>query len=379
MGPLTLIDKSAVQWLSLEEIRTMSMHYSIIVCPMLSQEVCANLFEDGVENDETRAKVSYLSGKARNAGHFTITDYRRIAAHDLFTGAMPMREQIPKFGGTRVKDADGVEGIVFDETEEDKRMRRWAAGNFDEEDRKLANDHINYLKNYDLEGSRKDMAAAFPLNTRYKSIQEVLDFHDTMPTWPDQWGVIKVAAAEFGVADEGLLEIEKRWLAMGKPAFDKFAPYAYYCHRLASVFFICVTANLVPTGPKAKSVIDFQYLYYLPFVMALCSADKFQFSFAKYFLREDQSLIRAQDLKQDLKDIKSCKDAMNEEEKKYYRRNYGSYPPPMPNSLTNKIWQKHMNPWKEGAGNRVDDMSEKEKKDLHEKLMSIMRKAEPKA
>lgn len=65
-------------------------------------------------------------------------------------------------------------------------------------------------------------------------------------------------------------------------------------------------------------------------------------------------------LKKDLQAIRACKSAMSEAEQKYYRENFGSYPPPMPDSITNQIWQHHMRPWKEGSGNRAGQMTEKE-------------------
>lgn len=375
MGPIVLIDKSSVQALSLEDLRTMSAHYSILICPMLIQEICANLVDDKVdaETEETKAKVAYLAGKARNASHFTITNFGKIATYDLLTSAIPLEPRIPRFDGVTVKDSSGESGIFFDESEEEARMRRWEDSNFNDQDRKLAADHITYQKKYDLEESRKQMAEKFPDNAKFSSLEAVIAAIDATDAYPDQWTLIQSCETQFGATASGMEEVKKRWEKCGKPRYKQFAPYAYYCYRLASIFFIAVTSGRVPTSAKAKSVVDFQYLYYLPFSMVFCSNDKFHATFSKFFLRGDQEFLDCMVLKKDLQAIRACKSAMSEAEQKYYRENFGSYPPPMPDSITNQIWQRHMQPWKEGSGNRAGQMTEKEESALLEKIASARR------
>src|SRR4051794_5481755 len=104
MGPFILIDKSVIHSLSLDEIHTLSEHYSIVVCPMLIQEICGNLLEDPSDKENCKQKVAYLAKKSRGLiiGVFSIGPYQKIAIADLFYGNIPMKCQIPRFDGEEV-------------------------------------------------------------------------------------------------------------------------------------------------------------------------------------------------------------------------------------------------------------------------------------
>ena len=117
---------------------------------------------------------------------------------------------------------------------------------------------------------------------------------------------------------------------------------AFFCYRLGSMFWIGVTSGLIPTSKHEKAIIDHEYIFYLPFVHAFCSSDSFHRDFSPFFLRHDQDFIWGDDLRADLKVISSFNDNMTDDEKKYYAINFGNYPPPIPESITNILWQKHM-------------------------------------
>jgi hypothetical protein len=63
---------------------------------------------------------------------------------------------------------------------------------------------------------------------------------------------------------------------------------------------------------------------------------------------------------------------LSDGEREDYAYNYGSYPPAKDDSVTSRLWQKYMRPWRPGSGNRAVRMSEEEQKRLLEKLKPLM-------
>jgi hypothetical protein len=167
-------------------------------------------------------------------------------------------------------------------------------------------------------------------------------------------------------------KVKVRWEACRQLSFKDFANYAFYCYRLGSIFWVGVTSGLISTSKREKAIIDYEYIYYLPFVHAFCSKDSFHRDFSSFFLRDDQDFIWGEDLKADLQVISSFNKNMTDDEKEYYAINFGHYPPPIPDSITNILWQKHMRPWTPKSGNLAIEMSEDAKKKLADELDNII-------
>src|SRR5437870_3678623 len=113
MGPFLLVDKSAIQGFSKEEIDFLHRHYSVVVCPILIHEIKANLIKHPDDPDLSKEKVAYLAKKAKGFGAFTIDSHNRLNHADLLGAGIQLRPQIPRFDATEVTDADGKKGIVY--------------------------------------------------------------------------------------------------------------------------------------------------------------------------------------------------------------------------------------------------------------------------
>ena len=375
MGPFLLIDKSALQGFSEIEIDILHRCYSVIICPILIHEIQANLIKHPDDLELSKSKVSHLAKKASGFGSFTIDRHERLLQASLFGAPIELRAQIPRFDGEEVISADGTKGVVFTETEEETTLKKWSLGVFEEAALEMAQKHVDDVSSYGLEKSSKDYAKLYPENTNFKSLEEIKRFHDH----PDfegtfgSWSLIESQLNGFNFANEQKTQINERWKKLGCPSFIEFAKYAHYCHRLNTVFWIGVTANLIPLSKEAKSIVDYQYFYYLPFVNIFCSADKFHRDCSKHFLRDDQEFIWRDDLKTDLKNIASCLESMTPDEKRYYVRHFGSRPPPLLESITVSLWNRYCGHWHENSGNRANDISEKEQKKIIEHVNSLLK------
>ena len=55
-----------------------------------------------------------------------------------------------------------------------------------------------------------------------------------------------------------------------------------------------------------------------------------------------------------------------------YAYEYGSYPPPNPDSVTNKLWHRYMKPWKPDSGNVALGMTKEQEDEIVKKVRSIV-------
>ncbi|PWU19988.1 MAG: hypothetical protein C5B49_04970 [Bdellovibrio sp.] len=147
--------------------------------------------------------------------------------------------------------------------------------------------------------------------------------------------------------------LKAKWEAEGRPDFKQFAQYANYCGRVFALYFLGVTAGLVLTGKKHKTLIDIVYFHYLPFVQIFCSGDKFHRDHFHYFAREDQRFIWGPNLKEDLKQIVAYRKSLCREDRLKYDKELGSYPHFLLNSVTREMWERYCRPWTPVSGNRA--------------------------
>lgn len=335
MGPFLLVDKSFVESLSPEELDFLDKHYTMIITPVLVREICANLLKYPDDEKLSKHKVSVMARKANRFDAKTVCEFDNICIADLLGAEVSLCPKIPRIGGREFTAEDGSKGVIFEESFEDKLLGRWGDGNFTEDDLTAAKYHYD-KRNYNLESSGKKMADEFPRNAVYKTLSELssnLDYQ--FSKYPEQWQIIESLMTILNLGPRERLEVKLRWQTERRPSFMDFSKYAFFCYRLGSMFWIGVTSGLIPTSKHEKAIIDYEYIYYLPFVHAFCSKDNFQREFASLFLRDNQDFIWGDDLKADLQVISSFNKNMTDAEKKYYAINFGHYPPPIPDSITN--------------------------------------------
>lgn len=377
MGPLILIDKSFLQSLTLDEAHAMWRHYQVLICPTLIHEMAGNLLSEGNKpSDKSIRRVLDLAYKAYGLGSRTIGHYEAITKLDLLTGGIKLRAQIPRFDGVRVVNSKGENGLVLEESMEGRLLTRWSQGIFTQPDYETALDHLA-LKQMDFTRMMDEVRAKFPGFKKERRLEDVERFVTELDLkHPNPWEAITAYSGNVNLITFEYPKMYLRWIANGKPVFPKFSSYAYHCSRLEQIFVLGVMSQLIPTGKRQKSWIDYQYFYYAPFAHLFCSSDKFQLSFSKYFLRSDQDWISGRELKADLGNIAKYMGALTKDQWVEYDRNYGSYPPPVQNSLTCKIFEKHFGPRSKSFGNRAYDMSAAEEAALMARIKELETRSE---
>ena len=368
MGPIALVDKSFLQALNEDQMKAFHKHYSILVTPILLEEILGNLVKSKFSPDKALRRVISLAVRANSMSGFSISDFRGICIADLKGHKIPMNGQIPAFGAKEVTASDGSKVIVLDESHEKKILRNWASGKFSEEDKQHAGKLIKEFEEYELLGSQKEMQLKFPENMKYASLEEIKEKINRIVETQDNWQLIETHAKYCLATNDDLAKIKDRWEGLGRPRFDSFAPYAFYTWKIAGIYFLGITAGLIKAGNRAKTLIDIIYFYYLPFCHVFISKDNFHKEFFPLAARDDQSFLWGDTLNADLNQIASFHISLNDKDRIEFEKEFGSYPPPIIGSNTKEMWEKYMRPWTSGSGNRAAGRSAEENRKIAEEL-----------
>jgi hypothetical protein len=369
MGPFLLLDKSFLRAINPAEARALQKHYSLLISPLLLEEMISALSDNDLEEPDRLREVHSLVSKANGITVFKLHDARAMLQADLNGAKIPLRTQIPRFGGKHVYAPDGSRGVILEETFEDQLLRNWSVGDFSQKDREVAGKLKRDVAAYDLPGSQKRMQEQFPENTRANNILEIAQSLDANEhILGGRWESIECLARWALLDERAIQSVKDKWESAGKPSLRDWAPYSHFCNRVFGIYFLAVTAGLVPVGKKDKSLIDFMYFFYLPFSHAFVSGDKFHRDMFQYFGRPEQEFIWGPDLKKDLNQIASFHASLSPDDALAFEREFGSYPPPIPGSLTRDLWIRQMRPWTPGSGNRAIGMSPERQKELIDEI-----------
>lgn len=370
MGPIIILDKSALQALAREEILFLMKHYSVNVPPILLIEILADLKKGGKEGLSPE-QVQVLSKKLTTVDPYFNVHYKAACLGSLLGNEVPMTGQVLMAGGQTLRTEDGKPFLFFDDEPENEVLRRWEAGAFSDGEKLLADRWRSATRSLDLEGLKKKFRGIIQRPAALKTIEDLKSYVDAWVRTPDlQMAFIEDLLDELEPRQEFRDAVLARWLKAKMPTFEVFAPYAFYCFKVGALFRLGVLFDLLST--KATNRLDLEYLFYVPFSMVFCSGDKFHISLWPHVLREDQTFVERDVLKSDLKNIANHWSRLTDEERRQFSYDYGSYPPPNEDSATYRIWKKHMRPWTPGAGNRAGRMTPEEEKALLDHLRPFM-------
>lgn len=346
MGPFILVDKSFLESLNAQEAEALNRHYCVFISPILIREILGNLEKSDFTPDEALRRVIALANKAAGNSSYVMHDARIMMLQDLLGAPVILQPGAPRYGAKKVIGLNGYVGSVVPPTEEEAWLQRWSNGLFTGEDRQLAKFHRDDLDNYDLLSSQKEMQLEFPENKKIESFEQIaVPFDRRSKTDELEWIKIDALCRYIPLSAEQYSTLKNKWESEGRPDFRNFAKYANYCGRVWALYYVGLTAELVQSGKRHKTIIDILYFFYLPFVQIFCSVDKFHRDHFKYFAREDQQFIWGPSLKDDLKQIVSYVNNLSKEDRLKYDNEFKNHPPFILESITRKMWEKYCRPW----------------------------------
>ena len=324
MGPTIITDKNAIQSLSRSEIHFLFKYFYVIIPPILVREILGDLVKDNNDRTSQEANVRILSKKLLSNDSGINVHYLDLILNELMGIAVPMDFRMLRNSTKIVKE--GKTGALTNETEEERIVRNWQNGIFDNKDYKTASEWRNSINNISID-EIKGMSSHI--------IQNLKDFHINSL---DNINELILKIFELDHFQQPLLtliiEINKfnqeyatqifyRWESSKKPPIKEFCPYTFYC-TFALLFWNLGTLRSL--FGRATDIIDIEYLFYLPFTRVFASNDNFHERIVPYLIQKNQKFITGKELKDDLKLVADKWKLLTDEEKIDWHKIHGNKP-----------------------------------------------------
>jgi hypothetical protein len=233
-----------------------------------------------------------------------------------------------------VASESGMQGYLIEETEEEKSIYKWKEGNFTEADHELsALWRMTTTQEDLLERLKKSLNP--DAKVKFANFQELNKFVTEIITSPATQQFLLISLFQnYDIDAMTSVQIFGRWNQEGKPLIKDFAPFAFHCLMIDTLFLFGLTSGLIGTRPTNR--VDLEYLYYLPFGNIFTSNDKVHKNLVPLLLRDYQKFIVGPELKEDLKNIVAFLNTLEIEE----RRKFKNVPPIIDSSITFQLWKE---------------------------------------
>jgi len=264
-----------------------------------------------------------------------------------------------------VASESGMRGYLIEETEEEKSIYKWKDGNFTEADHELsALWRMTTTEEGLLERLKKSLNPDSTI--KFADFQELNKFVIEIITSPATQEFLLISLFQnYDIDAMTSVQIFGRWNQEGKPLIKDFAPFAFHCLKVDTLFLFGLTSGLIGTRPTNR--VDLEYLYYLPFGNIFTSNDKVHKNLVPLLLQDYQKFIVGPELKEDLKNIVAFLNTLEIEE----RRKFKNVPPIIDSSITFQLWKEYFNYPEKSNWNR--EISDREKEMMKEKMKEFER------
>jgi hypothetical protein len=351
VGPSVILDKSALEALSLDEAVWLDALLSANVVPVFYVEVLADLEKQGRQGQAPEAVVSRLAEKTPSNAYPNV-DYRRMVLAEIAGHRIDMTTHRPMISGGDVKQAsDGTIGLHVDEFPEQTALLRWQAHDFEAVERLAAKQWRDALAAQNLDQVVELVTPILPAERRISDLEQLKAFVDEYCERRDN-RVISLAMTLLGVPDQDARAFRRRWEKDFRRPLDRFAPYTLHVFKVDLLFYLGIARGFI-SAERASNRADIAYLYYLPFAAAFVSGDRLHRRTAPLFLDDTQGFLDAQELKAALREFDEHYDKLPEDIKALGVLSFASYPPSTVHNAVTGLWDKSMRPdWREVAAER---------------------------
>jgi len=355
-----IIDKSTFQSLSFEELYRLSGYYKHVITPVLTMEILGDLkkeFEEG--RTPSTERVQDFANKLFPVETIVSLHYKKMLKGDLM-GNGPSMDGRPNVGIHKAVQSGNQKGFLIEETEEEKSIYKWKDGKFSEADHELSALWRVTTTQENLLKRMKDSIKIDPnlklvdYNALGKHVDELLIKPESQPK------LLMTLMQNYDIDPGSALQILGQWKREGSPLLREFAPYAFHCLKVDTLFSIGLAKGLISTRPTNR--VDLEYLYYLPFCNVFTSNDKVHKHLAPLLLLPYQRFTLGSDLKRDLKGIVDHLATLETEARKEFK----TRPPVLEGSMTFQLWREFFDYPKKSNWNR--DLSERELEMMKEKM-----------
>jgi hypothetical protein len=241
LGPITIFDKSALQSLSMDESVWLDAFFLVNVVPLFYVETLADLEKDMAEGKSPEDLVGMLAAKTPpnavpNAHH------RSLILTELTGWNVPMDGRVPIAGGDVMGGPEGRIGVHIDEFDEAAALERWKNHEFLEIEREVAKRWRADLVDHDRDRTIGILRNILPVNARLPDLAALKLAIDAFCASAER-ETIALALDVLGIPDQSTRDALARWEAAGRPALDRFAPYATHVFKVDLIYYLGVVAS----------------------------------------------------------------------------------------------------------------------------------------
>lgn len=347
-GPILIFDKSAMQRLSKNEARWLTHFFRCNITPIYLMEVMGDLAKT-TKRGTPESMVAALAAKTSSLGSLPNVLHTDLIDQEILGNPVEMRG-FPIVGGAQMlTTATGEKGVFFDESPEEKMLRRWQSGAFENDEHAQASSYRQSAKSIDLHAFIRASKAVRPKGEKLaSSLAELLGLVDSFLDDPGaQYRTLSSALEMFDQPESSKRHVKKHWVAYGRPPIRNFLPYTHYCMRVFTLFCHGVGLELIPQ--RSTNVIDLQYLFYLPFCMVFTSADNLHHDLVPLFLTDAQKYVKSDEMQAALREMEVYYSDHEVELRARGTMGFARYPPLAHNTVIHRLYDDLVPRWRKDA------------------------------
>lgn len=306
MSIAIILDKSTFQSLGHNELIQLHRYYIINVTPLLVSEILGDLSKEETANKKLPKDVVIgLANKIFPSNTYVNTSYKRLLEISLISKQIEFSNR-PFLEATKSINSGTKQGLVFEETEEEKSIRRWKDGQFNSIDQIMSWFWRTQSKDEDVIEVFKSKMEQFSeiklekkLGDTNENLKVLRDKLINELQKPENQKKYLALIIDYFDLDYNLAgQIFHRWESENHTSLADFSPYAFYCLSIVTMYYVGINNNLF--SERKTNLLDLEYLFYTPCCKVFSTNDKFLISLFNLIKPKDVYFIASNSLKDDL-------------------------------------------------------------------------------
>lgn len=301
------LDKSTFQSLGHNDLIQLYRYYLINVTPLLVSEILGDLSKEEIEGKKVPKEiVTALANKIFPSNTYVNANYKKLLEISLI-GKQPNFNNRPFLEAAKSVNTGGKQGLVFEETEEERAVSRWKDGNFSSIEEITSWFWRTQSKSEDvIEGFKNKMSMFSGIllekkkgdnNENLSALRDLLLVE--LNKEENQFNYLKLVIEFYEIDYDLASQIFYRWESSNYKSLLQFSPYAFFCLSIIAMYYVGINNNLF--SERKTNLLDLEYLYYTPCCRVFSSNDKFLVSLFHLINPKDVFFVPSSILKEDLK------------------------------------------------------------------------------
>lgn len=359
MGPILVIDKSAFQSFSANELTILTRYFTINIPPVFVVEVIADLTKNDGESVLNTEGVKKIAQKIHSKDTNFNQYYREILVGSLIYRNLKLEHAKIVINAQAVKNSIGQIGFKAEVSPEEIAFNKWKRSDFSFDDEVLALKWRQLTDEIDLDELISKLRKSPIFHEKLKSLDDVVKKVDNFLKGKNSIELLEILAEDFGLSVDEVSPAFYKLESNNYRSFKELSGYAYFCLKVVTTFYFSLVNELITKRPTNR--VDLEYIFYLPFCNGFVSNDKFHKRIVPLVLQDYNEFILGSDLKKDL--AKIYKFTQENNHPKYLK-----FPPKLENSIVSQLWDKYTTGVREEKNDFFSKMTKEDKEELLSKL-----------